>query len=86
MGPLPALVTAAWCPFTLTAENFWRDAARATGVTMRVVNADTEEGRRIIAAADVAGVPCAINPAGAKRYGLQLTPEEAARFLTGGKD
>ena len=81
LGSLPALITARWCPFTVPADNFWRTAARRAGVTLRILDAESEEGSQVMVAAGVAGVPCALISPEQKRYGMELTPAEAEAFL-----
>ena len=48
VGDLPTLVTAEWCPFTLTAKDLWMEAARGVGLTLRVVDAESEEGVEVM--------------------------------------
>ena len=81
MGSLPTLVTADWCPFTMTAISLWKEAATACGQALRVVVAGSEEGEQVIAAANVAGVPCCVSDSDRKFYGIQLSPSEAESFL-----
>lgn len=83
-GPVidyPTLVTANWCPFTLTAKSFWNEAAIDAGLTLKVVDAETEEGAQIIVSAGVAGVPCLVAAPDRLLYGLQCSPSEAISFL-----
>jgi hypothetical protein len=77
----PILVTAKWCPYTLTAKNFWEKAATTAGAGITVVDAESDEGRNIILAKKVAGVPCLIKAPGSMVYGLQLSWEEALSNL-----
>ena len=77
----PTLVTATWCPYTLTSIKFWEDAASSVGISLNVVHAGTEEGDRIIFSADVAGVPCLIAKPQSVFYGLQISRPEAFAFL-----
>lgn len=81
IGSLPALVTAEWCPFTLTAVNLWMEAAQSVGLTLRVVDAESEEGEEVIFAANVAGVPCLVATPERLFYGLRFSPSEAKSFL-----
>jgi hypothetical protein len=83
IGELPALITADWCPFTVQATRFWQNAAAAAGLALRVLDAESDEGGRVMDAAQVAGVPCAIAATGERVYGYQHTPLEAERFLLG---
>lgn len=59
----------------------WNEAARAVGVTLRVVDAESEAGAQVMAAANVAGVPCCVGAPDRKFYGVYLSPEEATAFL-----
>jgi hypothetical protein len=77
----PLLVTAPWCPFTVPATRFWRDAAASCGFALRVVDAEAEEGASAIANTEAAGVPCAIAGPGRLHYGYQLSPALACAFL-----
>jgi hypothetical protein len=81
IGSLPTLVTAGFWPFTLTAVELWNEVARAVGVTLRVVDAESEAGAQVMAAANVAGVPCCVAAPDRKLYGVYLLPEEAKAFL-----
>jgi hypothetical protein len=65
----------------LTAVELWNEAARAVGVTLRVVDAESEAGAQVMAAANVAGVPCCVATPDRKFYGVYLSPEEATAFL-----
>ena len=51
------------------------------GVTLRVVDAESEAGAQVMAAANVAGVPCCVAAPDRKLYGVYLSPEEAKAFL-----
>jgi hypothetical protein len=78
----PALVTAPWCPFTVPASRFWEAAAEATGRTLQVVDAESDEGARVISALGLAGVPCVVATPGRSYYGYQLSPADARDFLS----
>lgn len=78
---LPILVTADWCPYTLTAKNFWNEAAGSAGVDVKVVDAESEEGKQVIVTAKVAGVPCLVIKQDHLIYGLQWSASEAKSFL-----
>jgi hypothetical protein len=77
------LVTAEWCPYTVSVTHFWQEAARSAEVPLRVLDAESDEGERVMDAAEVAGVPCAVAGRGRLLYGYQPTPFQAQRFLTG---
>jgi hypothetical protein len=83
LGELPALVTADWCPFTIPASGFWRQAARRAGVPLRVLDAESEEGAGNMDAVGAAGVPCTIAAPDRVLYGYQYTPLQAQEFLAG---
>src|SRR5262245_54024355 len=82
-GHFPILITGPWCPFTVPAEPFWRQAAHRCGLKLREVSADSDEGASIIDTAGVAGVPCVMAAPGRLLYGYQLSPSQAADFLLG---
>jgi hypothetical protein len=81
IGTLPILITADWCPFTLTAENFWTKAAQSVGLTLRVLNAESDEGKRIMSTVNVTGVPCLIAAPERLFYGMNINFDEATSFL-----
>ena len=81
IGTLPILVKADWCPFTLTAENFWIEATQAVGLTLRVLDAESDEGKSIIGNVNVAGVPCLVAAPERLFYGLNINMDEAQSFL-----
>ena len=81
IGNLPVLVTANWCPFTLTATNAWMEAARAVGLMLRVLDAESEEGEQVMMAARVPGVPCLVAAPDRLFVGTQFSPSEAEAFL-----
>jgi hypothetical protein len=81
VGDLPTLVTAEWCPFTLTAKDLWMEAARGIGLTLRVVDAESEDGAQVMVAANVAGVPCLLAAPDRLFYGVQISPAEMKSFL-----
>ncbi|MGR3221414.1 MAG: hypothetical protein ACUZ8H_16580 [Candidatus Anammoxibacter sp.] len=78
---LPTLVVASWCPFTLPATELWKNAATAVGLTLKVVDAESEEGEQVMAGANVAGVPCLVAAQDRKYYGTQISEDEAKSFL-----
>jgi len=82
VGTLPTLVTANWCPFTLTAENFWMEATQAVGSHLRVLDAESDEGKSLIGTVNVAGVPCLVAAPERLFYGINLSLDEAKSFLT----
>ena len=75
------LVTASWCPFTLTATNAWMEAARAVGLGLRVLDAESEQGEQVMMAARVPGVPCLVAALDRLFVGAQFGPAEAEAFL-----
>lgn len=77
----PMLITAKWCPFTVPARSFWQNAARKTGVELRIVDAESEEGGHIMAGASVAGVPCLLLDPDRSYYGLEISDAEAEFLL-----
>jgi hypothetical protein len=77
----PILVTAKWCPYTLTAIKFWEEAASSVGLPLRVFYAGIEDGDKIVAASHVAGVPCLIANPKTLHYGLNMNLFEAGSFL-----
>jgi len=79
-------VTAPWCPYTLPATRFWRDAAASVGRELAMVDAERDEGAGIITGAGIAGVPCLVAGPGRLRYGYQLSFEEARAFVSGGDE
>ena len=79
---LPALVTAHWCPFTLAAEDFWKEATQAVGLPLRVLDAESDEGKSFMCTLKVAGVPCLVAAPERLLYGLNLSLEEAKTFLS----
>jgi hypothetical protein len=79
---LPTLVTANWCPFTLAAEKFWREATQAVGLPLRVLDAESNEGKSFMGTVKVAGVPCLVAAPERLSYGLNLSLDEAKIFLT----
>ena len=78
---LPTLVVAPWCPFTLPATELWKKAATAVGLTLKVVDAESEEGEQVMAGAGVAGVPCLVAAQDRKYYGIQIPEDEAKSFI-----
>jgi hypothetical protein len=83
LGDLPALVTAEWCPYTVQVTRFWREAARAASVPLRILDAESDEGAGVMDAAHMAGVPCAVAGPGRLLYGYRPMPLDAVQFLTG---
>lgn len=77
----PILVTSNWCPYTLTAKNFWYEAADSVGLDLKVVDAESQEGSQLIASVKVGGVPCLIIKPDHMIYGLQLAALEAKALL-----
>ena len=77
----PILVTAKWCPYTLPAIRFWEEAAAYVGVPLRVFYAGIEDGDKIVATANIAGVPCLIANPKTLHYGLDINLYEAVSFL-----
>jgi hypothetical protein len=82
VGMLPTLVTADWCPFTLTAEKFWMEATQAVGSPLKVLYAEGDEGKSLIGTVNVAGVPCLVAAPERLFYGINLSLDEAKSFLT----
>ncbi|MGR3178473.1 MAG: hypothetical protein ACUZ8E_10495 [Candidatus Anammoxibacter sp.] len=78
---LPTLVVASWCPFTLPATEFWNKVANAVGLTLKVIDAESEEGEQLISGANVAGVPCLVADQDRKHYGMQISEDDAKSFL-----
>jgi hypothetical protein len=77
------LVTANWCPFTVPATGFWREAAHAEGLPLEVVDAESDQGGRLIATLGIAGIPCVAAGPGRLHYGYQLVSAGARAFLAG---
>lgn len=77
----PILITAKWCPFTVPARSFWQNAARKVGVELTIVDAESEEGGRIMAGSSVAGVPCLLLAPDRSFYGLEISDQEAKSLL-----
>jgi hypothetical protein len=77
----PVLVTAKWCPYTITSIRFWEEAADFVGLPLRVFYAGTIEGEEIIATTNTAGVPCLIANTKTLYYGLDMNSSEARSFL-----
>jgi len=77
----PILVTAEWCPYTLPAIRFWEEAANSVGLPLSVYYAGLEDGDKIAASANVAGVPCLIASPEKLYYGLNINLSEAGSFL-----
>jgi hypothetical protein len=77
----PLLVTASWCPFTSTANDFWNETAQAVGTTLTTVDAESEDGIQVMASASVAGVPCLIVTTDRRFYGLGYNASEAMSLL-----
>jgi len=77
----PILVTAKWCPYTLPAIRFWEEAASSVGLPLRVFYAGLEDGDKIAACTNVAGVPCLIASPKKFLYGLNINLSEADSFL-----
>jgi hypothetical protein len=82
VGTLPTLVTANWCPFTLTGEDFWMEATQAVGSPLRVLDAESDEGKSLMGTVNVAGVPCLIAAPERLFYGINLSLDESKSFLT----
>jgi len=59
----------------------WDKTARTVGLSLRVVDVESEEGEQVIAAANVAGVPCLIAAPDRKFHGIQISPDEAKSLL-----
>jgi hypothetical protein len=81
LAGLPTLVTANWCPFTVTAANFWREVTQAVGLTLSVVDIQSQTGEQVANVANVSGVPCLVAAPEQKMYGLHVSPAEAKAFL-----
>jgi len=77
----PILVTANWCPYTVTAKKYWETAAESAGVRITTVDAESDEGSNIMLAEKVAGVPCLITAPGSMVYGLHLSWEKTLSIL-----
>lgn len=84
LGPLPALLVAKWCPFTMPAGAFWKEAADVAGIELRLLDPESAEGTKVMEAARVAGVPCLIAAPDRLYYGLAYSLEEARAILEGG--
>jgi hypothetical protein len=78
----PVLVTAPWCPFTVPAARFWDEAAQAAWRTLHVLDAERDNGARVISTCGMAGVPCVAAAPGRLHHGYQLSPVDARDFLT----
>jgi hypothetical protein len=50
-------------------------------VPLRILDAESDEGERLMDAADVAGVPCVVTGPGRLLYGYPPPPADAARFF-----
>ncbi len=81
LASLPTLVTANWCPFTVTAANFWREVTQAVGLTLSVVDIQIQTGEQVVSAANVSGVPCLVATPEQKMYGIHVSQAEAKAFL-----
>ena len=81
IADFPLLVTAGWCPFTSTANDFWNEAAQAVGTTLTTVGAESEDGLQVMVSASVAGVPCLVVTPNRKSYGLAYNTSEARSLL-----
>jgi len=81
LASLPTLVTANWCPFTVTAANFWREMTQAVGLTLSVVDIQSQTGEQVVSAAHVSGVPCLVAAPEQKMYGIHVSPTEAKALL-----
>ncbi len=57
------------------------EATRAIGLSLRVVDAGSEEGAQVMAAASVAGVPCLVAAPDRLFYETQFSRSEAKTFL-----
>jgi hypothetical protein len=77
----PTLVTAPWCPFTVPATGFWEAAAQAAGRTLHLLDAESDDGARVISSVGVAGVPCVVAAPGRLHHGYQLSSANARDFL-----
>ena len=65
----------------MAATSFWKDASTTAGQTLRIVDADTEEGTKLIASVGIAGVPCLVAALDRLYYGVQISDNEAKDFL-----
>lgn len=77
----PLLVTANWCPFTSSANDFWNEVAQTVGTTLTTVDAESEDGLQVMVSASVAGVPCLIVAPDRLFYGLGYNASEAMSLL-----
>jgi len=77
----PILVTAKWCPYTVPSIRLWEEAASSVGLSLRVFYAGFEDGDKIVATANVAGVPCLVANPKTLYYGLNINLSEAVIFL-----
>ncbi len=76
----PVLVTHQWCPFTDPIVKLWLEAGAQSNRTLRLVQAESEEGTSVIETYDVRGVPCMLPSADRRVYGM-LPLEEATEIL-----
>ncbi len=65
----------------MAATSFWKDASTAVGLTLQIVDAETEEGTKLIASAGIAGVPCLVADLDRSYHGLQISDDKAKVFL-----
>jgi len=77
----PTLLTGDWCPFSLTAKSFWEDIADETGIDLKIVDVESDEGARLKALAHVTGVPSLLVSSDTVVYGVQVGRQEAKRLF-----
>ncbi len=65
----------------MAATSFWQDACTAVGLTLQIVDADTEEGTKLIVSVGIAGVPCLVAALDRLYHGFQISDDEAKAFL-----
>jgi len=58
------------------------EATQAVGSPLRVLDAESDEGKSLIGTVNVAGVPCLVAAPERLFYGLNLSLDEAKSFLT----
>ncbi|BBD07168.1 thioredoxin family protein [Desulfovibrio ferrophilus] len=77
----PTLITADWCPLSKAAGAFWKEAAHMAGCRLRILQIDSDEGRRVATEENIAGVPCLVLSTSLHVYGLSLSRSDAAALL-----
>lgn len=77
----PTLIKAEWCPFTFSGLDFWNEAAHSVGLPLRIIDAESEEGNKVMFSEKVAGVPCLIAAHNHKIYGLNISSSDARSIL-----